>query len=124
MSSSVIILASGFSERMGFDKPLLRFDNKKTFIEKIVSEYKKLKCNKIIIVTGKWLRDKIKKLPQIVSCKTAMIKINPSPDKGRMYSVLLGLKQIEPTGYCFIQDCDNPLISLKVLKQLLKERCS
>ena len=48
--SSVVILAAGFSSRMKQAKFSLKFDNNRTFLEKIIEEYQTFAGKEIIVV--------------------------------------------------------------------------
>jgi CTP:molybdopterin cytidylyltransferase MocA len=46
---STIILAAGKSERLGFPKLSLKYDDDTTFVEHIVNEYQSFGCSDIIL---------------------------------------------------------------------------
>lgn len=117
--TSVIILSAGSSERMGFPKALLLFDETQTFLEKIMSAYVALPCNEIILVVNKDLNGKIKNsslaLPE--NLKTV---INDKPQFGKFYSVKTGLHALKEKGNCFVQDVDSPFITHRAISILAK----
>ncbi len=87
--SSCVILAAGLSNRMGKKKPLLRFNNEFTFLEKIVSAYKLWGIAKPVVVVNRDVLFKINQLKSqwLEDCKFVL---NQYPDYGRFYSIKAG----------------------------------
>lgn len=108
---SVVILAAGLSERMGFLKPLLKFDEFDNFLSHIVSEYEKIAIPEIIVVTNEAVRVAIgeKKIGN------AKIIINKNPGLGRFGSIKIGLNEVKKKNACFICNADNPFINTALL---------
>ena len=50
---SVVILAAGKSSRMGNLKFLLKYNERFTFIEKIIDTYQNYNCKEIVVVLNK-----------------------------------------------------------------------
>ncbi len=120
--TSVVILAGGKSERMGFPKPFLAFDEKRTFLKKITEEYTYFGCNSIVVVLNKDLFvDRNRKYIESISGNIKVI-LNDSPELGRFYSLKLGLSAIDNTSYCFLQDIDNPFINRDLLKTIYQNK--
>lgn len=115
-SFSALILASGLSERMGQPKALLMWDNKKTFLEKIVQEYIASGCEKIICTLNNHVLPHCRSNENFQGVKFVL---NPHPDWGRMYSVMLGLKEIGQSQFCLIQNVDNPFIHSEMIKKIV-----
>ncbi len=118
---AVVILAAGSSHRMDFPKPFLLWNDKLTFIEKIIQEYKNYGCEHIITVlnTGGldfYYQKKYDFLNDI------NIIINKHPEYERFYSVKSGLKALNKKIPCFIQNVDNPFVNLKILNELYKNK--
>ncbi|NTW32149.1 MAG: NTP transferase domain-containing protein [Bacteroidetes bacterium] len=109
----VLILAAGFSNRMGQSKALLAFDKDKTFLEKIIEEYIKYGSSEIIVVINKNIEKEIIK-NQILIENTRFV-INKNPENGRWSSILTGLKILGKKNNCFIQNVDNPFVSADLL---------
>ena len=117
LNFSVIILAGGNSSRMKFPKPWLKI-NSTTFLEKIIKTYRNFGIENIIVVINKkycvdeWDSNinRINKLVTIVE--------NNKVEKGRLYSIQLGLQKLADAGFVYIQNVDNPFIDDKVLAAL------
>lgn len=117
IASSVVILAAGLSERMGVMKPLLRFDERQTFLSHIYSEYKKLGPAEIILVTNESVVSAIDK-----ECfGNANIIINKNPSEGRLQSVKIGLEALNKNDACFIHNVDNPFVNAELLIEMSKK---
>jgi CTP:molybdopterin cytidylyltransferase MocA len=117
INSSVIVLAGGDSSRMGLPKSWLELDNGITFLETIVSSFKQFGFDDIVVVLNakytkiEWVEE-LSKIKQY----TTIIK-NSNPEKGRLYSLQLGLNAIK-NDTVFIHNVDNPFIENSVLKLL------
>lgn len=119
-NSAVLVLAAGRSQRMGSPKFALQFTDKQSFLERIISIYDSLRFGQILVVINS------------EHCKHSILShikehyehiqfvVNGYPEKGRLYSVQLGLRQVTKP-FCFIQNVDNPFISENVLNKLLVE---
>lgn len=117
----VIILAGGNSDRMNIPKLFLPFNSKITFIEKIVKGYIDFNCEEIIMVLKKNLLDSpiIKKLAKSYDIK---LILNEHQELGKFYSLSLGISILRNQNYCFIQNVDNPFISVSLLKKMYSKR--
>ncbi len=121
--SSVIILAAGESSRMGKPKFLLQYDENTTFLEKIMQEYEAFGCKQIIVVLNEQgavllIKNKPKYIPENIK-----IIINHYPEKGRFFSLKLGLKALDKRKKVFLHNIDNPLVNSQLLR-LLSEKIS
>ena len=117
-SFSALILASGLSERMGRPKPLLMWDQSRTFLEKIIGEYVDAGCTRVVCTVNS------KVLPYCKSIgrwKQVKFLLNEHPEWGRMYSVKLGLSELGESEWCFIQNVDNPYIDQNIIKGLIRQ---
>lgn len=110
----VVILAAGFSDRMGMMKPLLRFNENETFLSYIISEYEKLNSAEIILVTNETVIAAIEK----VSLKNVKIVINKNPSSGRFNSIKIGLNTLKTKDACFIHNADNPFVNHSLLYKM------
>ena len=114
----LLILAGGNSIRMGYPKPWLKTKKNTTFLSEIISVYKQIGIINITVVlneecaTSEWKKEISEIKPN------ATIVINKEVDKGRLFSIQLGLKATN-SDYIFIQNVDNPYIEKDVLNQLL-----
>jgi CTP:molybdopterin cytidylyltransferase MocA len=115
---SVIVLAAGKSERVGFPKLLLKYDEYNTFLEHITKEYNEIGAKEIIVVVNAVSKESIKKhkinFPEIVK-----LAINEHPDWHRFYSLKLGANQVKKNHFVFVHNVDNPFVNQKVLDALL-----
>ena len=109
---SVVILAAGLSERMGKPKMFLKW-NDLTFIENIVDGYIGFGCKEIIIVLNE--REKLQFDLLKISGKGIKTVVNEHIDRGRFYSLKLGLSVLSQTEHCFVNNVDNPFVELPVL---------
>lgn len=117
LTNSVLILASGLSERMGRPKALLQWDQSKTFIEKIIEEYLEAGCGKVVCTVNRHVLPFCTSLKSLPNLKFVL---NRHPEWGRMYSVKLGLKELAGSSFCFIQNVDNPFIHSKNIMKILE----
>lgn len=115
--TSAIILAAGFSSRMGQAKFGLRLMDGKTFLEHIIEQYLKFGCQEIVLVLNcdgrKELEKKFITLPKGIS-----ITLNTSPERGRFTSVQCGLRALKSKCPSFIHNVDNPFAHLDLLESL------
>ena len=114
---AVVILAGGYSLRMGFPKLLLPFTESETFVEQIVKIYRHITNNIVLVINNevyeKWLSFFNTRLPGIC------IILNLNPDFGRTYSIKLGLEKAD-ADKVFIQNCDNPFVKKELLTDMLQ----
>ena len=119
---SVLILAGGNSSRMKFPKTWLKIDNT-TFLEKIITTYQNFGVKNIVVVINpKFCVEPWKNKLKTLKNQTTIIE-NTEVEKGRLYSIQLGLQQITIADFVFIQNIDNPFIDKNVLEQLIQNRC-
>ncbi len=116
---SVIILSAGKSQRMNFPKAFLFFNSEKTttFIEQIISVYLQFGCEQIISVLNPENFCTAKEL----NLKSDLV-INNNFEKGRFSSIAEGTKELNPDNYCFIQNIDNPFITVSILEKIFMAR--
>jgi len=116
---AVIILAGGESRRMEQAKAFLKFDKTKTFVEKIIDTYVKAGINKIILVINAFAIHSENEIIASHLDKKITIIYNRNPEKGRLYSLNLGLAEMNKSKGCFIQNIDNPFVSSRLLKKMI-----
>lgn len=115
----VIILSGGNSVRMNSPKALLSFKGI-TLIEALCMTYISAGIIKPIIVFNHHLfQYNLEETIQSIFSKVKIIK-NLFPDKGRTFSIQLGLSELGTNSVCFIQNIDNPEISVELIKKMLK----
>jgi len=113
-NTAAIILAAGFSSRMGSDKALLDLGGKPV-IERIVSNYQSAGVRRIMVVTGQ-NHEQVRQL----NLKVELVR-NPVPEEGMFSSVKAGVATLN--GYCepfFIHPVDTPLVSQQTLYLLFQ----
>jgi CTP:molybdopterin cytidylyltransferase MocA len=118
-SFSALILSSGMSERMGRPKARLHWDSSQTFLEKIISDFLKSGCSKVICTVNHLL------LPwceSILPGGNVRFILNEHPEWGRMHSVRLGLNELQTESYCLIHNIDNPFINPDSILKILSHR--
>ena len=108
---SAILLAAGFSRRMGdTDKLLLEYGGK-TLIERAVCLLDSLPCRQKILVVGPGLFETLALPPGVEAV------INHNPQAGQSESLRLGLGSAIRRGYIFL-NADQPRLSLGALRPL------
>lgn len=113
MKTAAIILAGGFSSRMGSDKALLDLGGQPV-IERIVSSYQAAGIERIIVVTGQ----NHAALAQL--CLPVVLVQNPMPEQGMFSSIQTGVAALEPAvDAFFVQPVDIPLVSSVTLSNLM-----
>lgn len=112
---SAIILASGLSERMGVPKATLNWDKSTSFLEKIINEYVSFGCKRIVCMINVKIESFCRELKIDESVRFV---INRHPEWGRLYSVKTSSKEVLESDYCFIQNIDNPFVSIETLEKL------
>src|SRR5699024_2613752 len=110
-----IILASGFSSRMGKDKLLLEIEGEK-IIERVIKAGKKSNLDEIILV---YRKAEVGEIGEKYGVNTVE---NEKPSLGQSESVKLGvLKSKEETeGYMFLMG-DQPFLTYKTINKIIKE---
>lgn len=116
---SVIILAAGKSERLGFPKLSLEYNEQHTFIEQIAQEYSVFGCKVIIVVVNKvgleYIKEHHLKFPV-----NAVLVVNEYPEWHRFYSLKTGVKALKECQSVFIHNVDNPFVNHQILTELLE----
>ncbi len=103
---SAIILAAGYSSRMGRFKPLLPIDGRPA-VERLVRIFKKNRVDDILVVTGHRGQD----IDQALKHTGVQIVENPEFDQGMFSSVKAGVQQIgKETDAFFVIPADIPLV--------------
>ena len=118
---SVIILAAGYSSRMGCAKFALRLPDGTSFLENIIKQYSDFGCSQVIVVVnneGKLFLDK----NPIQGTKTIDFVVNYHPEYERFYSVKTGLVAVNNDNSVFLHNADNPFANLETLESLYKNR--
>ncbi len=115
---SVVILAAGRSQRMGFPKFSLAFNEKYSFLEEILQQYTAFGCREIILVLNDEGVTFVNKNLSILR-KKVQIVVNKHLEWERFYSIKLGVQNLKFEYPVFIHNADNPYVNTEVLKKLL-----
>jgi molybdenum cofactor cytidylyltransferase len=109
---SVVIPAAGNSGRMGFNKALLELPGGINFANHMLNSYRTYGAESIILVINDNLDiSKLQAGPWI-------IVVNKHVDRGRSYSVKLGIDRVPGGQGCFIQNIDNPFADKALLETM------
>lgn len=113
--SSAILLAAGYSRRMGRFKPLLKLDGQ-TVLERVVSLYRSAGVTDIRVVTG-FRSDEIR---SALTAQPVSVVHNRDHDKGMFSSVLTGVNSL-PAGVrsFFVHPLDIPMVRPHTLAMLM-----
>lgn len=112
---SCIILSGGLSLRMHAHKALLRFSETENFLQHIINVYKNAGIQNIIVVKNANI--------SLAGLDTDVQAIeNASPEKGRLFSIRLGLTATRGSKYCFVHNIDNPFVTEELLEDLYAAR--
>lgn len=117
---SAIILASGLSKRIKKHKAFLAHPENLaySFIDFLISEYHKIHLANLVITLN---QKNIEAFYQ--STKVDLIDIKclliENPKLGRFHSIKSAMSEIKNDNYVFIQNCDNPFINTKLLKDMI-----
>ncbi len=119
MKTGAVIMASGFSRRMGENKLLLEYEGK-TFIENTVGKILECGFDKVILVTSH------KEVEQILenyvkNRNDFLIVINKNPAFGLSESIKTGLKELRECDVCMFFTGDQPGLTLDTIKRILAE---
>lgn len=119
MKTGAVIMASGFSKRMGENKLLLEYKGK-TFIENIIGEILECGFHKVVLVTSHEAILNIFK-----NCEKNrddfFIIINKKSALGISESIKTGLKETAECDACMFFTGDQPALSHNTIKKLLEK---
>lgn len=113
MKINGILLAAGKSSRFVSNKLLTDF-NGKPLICHILEKTKNVHFDDIVVVTQYKEVQKIAELNRIRSV------INHNPEKGLSHSIQLGIKESKATDAYMFFVCDQPLLSLDTIKNMIE----
>jgi molybdenum cofactor cytidylyltransferase len=111
---SALIPAAGNSERMGRDKALLPFAPGVTFARHLTNCYGAYGCNPIVLVVNEQFDTAAYHQDEL------LIVVNQHVEKGRSWSIHLGLQRVPRGTSCFIQNVDNPFLHPGLLDKLIQ----
>jgi len=118
---SVVILAAGYSSRMGKLKFALTLSDGTTFIQRIVKQYLLFGCEEIVVVVNEEGKNYFDK-SNLGEQSNFLIALNEHPERERFFSLKTGLIKLKNTQYVFIHNVDNPFADSIVLEKLYGNR--
>ncbi len=116
---AALILAAGFSERMGYMKPFLKTNTGITFLEYLVEGFYALEIENVVIIVNSEGVSMLKSGFHDLRKKATVI-VNKKPGNGRFGSIRLGLNLLGNSQPVFLQNCDAPFLSGTILQTLLQ----
>ena len=117
-NTGVLILAGGLSSRMDFPKPWLSYDERFTFLERIIHLYQKAGVTAIAtVINSEFCKKPWAEKTAAVSQTCSMI-VNDHPALGRLHSVQLGLQHLGADNL-FIHNVDSPFVGEQLMANLL-----
>lgn len=114
---AAVVLAAGFSERMGTPKALVGI-GEKTFVQQICDRLAEAAFSNLIVVTAPKIAPL---LYQLLKGRKEKITINPSPQRGQLSSLLIGLDIVEKEAEAvLVALVDHPLVKKETYELLRK----
>jgi CTP:molybdopterin cytidylyltransferase MocA len=108
---------------MGRHKALLPYKGNINFIQQLTGIFLKSGIENIVAVVNQELAELLAKNPQsMIQSENVKIVVNSHPEHGRFFSLQTGIKHILPENYCLFQNIDNPFTSVKLVKNLIKQK--
>lgn len=111
-------MAAGKSERVGYPKLLLKYNEYNTFIEHIIKAYSRFGAKEIIAVVNTASEGSLRK-HQVKLSANVKLTINKHPEWHRFYSLKLGAKSLTENHSVFVHNVDNPFVNYEVLDELI-----
>jgi molybdenum cofactor cytidylyltransferase len=112
-----VVLAAGSSTRLGHPKALLEIEHS-TALQRILDVLSKCGIRSGVVVAGEHLEE----MKARVDPAPLQYAINPSPDAGRMGSVMIGLAATDPDADILLWPVDRPLAKIETVKAILDAR--
>jgi CTP:molybdopterin cytidylyltransferase MocA len=112
----LLILSGGFSNRMGVHKALLSI-NDMSNLEYLIKRYQNSGLIEHIVVVLNV--DLVRFFPALV--ENIEVLVNDFPNKGRGYSMGLGINELSENLPAFIQNIDNPPPDSMTIEKMLRE---
>jgi len=115
---AAVVLAAGFSSRMGQPKALLPAGPGGTFLGRIVGTLRRAGVERVVAVLGV-------DAPQVRASVAAAglpveIVENPDPSKGQLSSLLAGLGTLDEAEAALVMPVDQPLVTAETVARLLR----
>ncbi len=115
---AVLILAAGFSGRMGIPKLSLPFDENRNFATKIIHTYRSAGCKNIALVVNRQGQELLNEQKTLSAGSNISVVLNAYPERERFFSLQTGLKTFQTGTPVFIQNIDNPFVESTLLYKL------
>lgn len=109
-----IIMASGFSTRMGENKLLLPYKKKPIFLH-VLDTALESSLNEVLVVTSH------KEIFDLVSRRDCKVICNPNPLGGQSQSIYYGVSGADPKSHYMFLSADQPLLTTDILNVLINE---
>lgn len=112
---AVLIIAAGYSSRMNYFKPLLRF-GEETAIERLIDMYRRSGVKNVYVVTGHRSKD----IMETLIDHEVNIVFNENYDMGMLSSIKEGVANLEEDidGF-FMQPVDIPLVRVQTIQRMI-----
>lgn len=119
-TSAAIVLAAGYSSRMGFFKPLSRL-NGVTVLERVIGSFFEAGIARVLVVTG-YRSEEVARLAEFCGAEAVF---NPRFDQGMFTSVQAGVTALPAgTEAFFILPADIPTVRVSTLRTLSRHASS
>ena len=114
-----LLLSGGNSTRMGFPKAFLR-QNGQTLCEKLLSAYLEAGVSRpVLVLNARLCNSDWRRSADAVKNRTLLVK-NDFPERGRSYSLKIGLEKISTQTGCFIHNIDNPGLDANLIHNMVQ----
>jgi molybdenum cofactor cytidylyltransferase len=116
---AAVVLAAGFSSRMGRPKALLPAGpGGTTFLARIVDTLRRVGLERVVVVLGADAQ------PIQTSIEAAALAVeaveNPDPSRGQLSSLLVALTMLEEAEAVLVMPVDQPLVTAETVARLMR----
>lgn len=118
-NTAAVILAAGSSGRMGIPKALLKTPAGCTFLETEVQVYLDAGLSEIVVVVNPTVYKVLEFRKPWFYTQIKLI-VNSQQENGRLFSIMLGLEAVQESQYAFIQNVDQPFLSLDLAMRMMR----
>ena len=120
IQTSALVLAAGFSQRMGSCKALLKTPCGKSFLEFIIDGFCSAGISNIVVVVNEYLMSEVENNNAELLQKGVFV-VNKNPELGRFTSIKIGLTHINSSNFVFLHNIDTPFLSISMLQSMRRE---
>lgn len=110
-----IVLAAGASSRMGRPKALLPLAGGETFVERIHRTLRDARLDPIVVVVRPELEEPVRTLLP----RTTAVAVNRNPERGQLFSLLVGLDALGWPAAALMTLVDLPLVRAETVGALI-----